>query len=74
MSPLQQPMQSQPPSAVDAVTPGEDSLPQQLLSTGNTNMPTKKFTDDQERGIDANLAYVEFLLAKRKKKELAGNR
>jgi hypothetical protein len=37
-------------------------------------MPTKKFTDDQERGIDANLAYVEFLLAKRKKKELAGNR
>lgn len=37
-------------------------------------MPVKKFSDDQQRGIDASLAYVEFLLARRKKKQLLDGR
>lgn len=37
-------------------------------------MPVKKFNEEQERGIDASLAYVEFLLARRKKKQLVDGR
>ncbi|ARV77353.1 hypothetical protein FDI21_gp184 [Pseudomonas phage Noxifer] len=32
------------------------------------SMYLKKFSNDEEKAIDGNLAYVEYLLAKRKKK------
>lgn len=66
-------MLSQPPFAVDPIL-GEDNLPQQPLVTGIQTMPVKKFNEEQERGIDASLAYVEFLLARRKKKQLVDGR
>jgi hypothetical protein len=34
-------------------------------------MKMQNYTEEEKRGIDASLAYVEFLLARRTKKKLA---
>lgn len=78
LSLMLQPMPSLPPCANDDVYySGVDNRPQHLLTisgvtTMNTNL--KKFSDNEEKAIDGSIAYVEYLLAKRKKKELAEKR
>lgn len=65
------PMPSLPPSAnSDRYYTGVANHPHIPSLTGVTymSMYLKKFSNDEEKAIDGNLAYVEYLLAKRKKK------
>jgi hypothetical protein len=63
-------MLSPPHCANDNTIPGADDRPQHIL-TEYTHMKMQNFTEEEKRGIDASLAYVEFLLARRTKKKLA---
>lgn len=63
------PMQSLPPSANSGqFYPGVDNHPHIPILTGVTYMNLKNFSSEETKAIEGSIAYVEYLLAKRKKK------
>lgn len=64
---------SQPPCAVNPKS-GEGNLPLNLSTQVSTDMNLQKFTEEEQRDVDASIAHVEYLLALKRKKEAEGRR